>query len=76
MHCGGFLENSKKNLIEIEYFRMEDIKHIFDILKIEKHVTINLPKKNFKSNIFFSKYFLNKKKMKMSFESLTQSIYS
>jgi DNA-directed RNA polymerase alpha subunit len=72
----SILENSQEDLIEIKHFCIEDIKHTFDILKIEKHVTINLLKKNFKSNRFISKSFLNIKKMKMSFEYLTQSIYS
>ena len=33
------LKNSQDDLIKIEHFRIEDVKHIFGILKIEKHFT-------------------------------------
>lgn len=41
------LKNSQEDLMKIEHFRIEDVKHIFGILKIEKHFTINLPKNKF-----------------------------
>nr|YP_010499540.1 RNA polymerase alpha subunit [Balanites aegyptiaca]UWT58833.1 RNA polymerase alpha subunit [Balanites aegyptiaca] len=39
------LNNSKEDLMKIEHFRIEDVKHIFDIL--EKHFAIDLPKNPF-----------------------------
>ena len=38
------LNNSQKDLMKIENFHIEDVKHILDILKIEKHFAIDLPK--------------------------------
>nr|QWE50422.1 RNA polymerase alpha subunit [Rourea microphylla] len=39
------LNNSQEDLMKIEHFRIEDVKHIFGIL--EKHFAIDLPKKKF-----------------------------
>uniref|UniRef100_A0A1D1Y5L3 DNA-directed RNA polymerase n=1 Tax=Anthurium amnicola TaxID=1678845 RepID=A0A1D1Y5L3_9ARAE len=39
------LSNSQEDLMKIEYFRIEDVKQIVDIL--QKHFTINLPKNKF-----------------------------
>nr|YP_009993805.1 RNA polymerase alpha subunit [Pinellia peltata]QNO35555.1 RNA polymerase alpha subunit [Pinellia peltata] len=39
------LSNSQEDLMKIEYFRIEDVKQIVDIL--QKHFTINLPKTKF-----------------------------
>nr|YP_009745527.1 RNA polymerase alpha subunit [Tribulus terrestris]QIH29952.1 RNA polymerase alpha subunit [Tribulus terrestris]QSX43062.1 RNA polymerase alpha subunit [Tribulus terrestris] len=39
------LNNSKEELMKIEHFRIEDVKHIFDIL--EKNFAIDLPKNQF-----------------------------
>nr|AXR87684.1 RNA polymerase alpha subunit [Paederia scandens]AXR87767.1 RNA polymerase alpha subunit [Paederia scandens]AXR87851.1 RNA polymerase alpha subunit [Paederia scandens]AXR87935.1 RNA polymerase alpha subunit [Paederia scandens] len=39
------LSNSQEDLMKIEYFRIEDVKQIMDIL--QKHFTINLPKNKF-----------------------------
>nr|YP_009646960.1 DNA-directed RNA polymerase alpha chain [Cephalotus follicularis]QCX32038.1 DNA-directed RNA polymerase alpha chain [Cephalotus follicularis]UZT28339.1 RNA polymerase alpha subunit [Cephalotus follicularis] len=41
------LNNSQEDLMKIEHFRIEDVKHILGILEIEKHFTIDLPKKKF-----------------------------
>nr|YP_010145834.1 RNA polymerase alpha subunit [Xylosma longifolia]QQO79673.1 RNA polymerase alpha subunit [Xylosma longifolia] len=41
------LKNSQEDLMKMEHFRIEDVKHILGILKIEKHFTINLPKNKF-----------------------------
>nr|YP_010724557.1 RNA polymerase alpha subunit [Patersonia fragilis]WDW31684.1 RNA polymerase alpha subunit [Patersonia fragilis] len=39
------LSNSQEDLMRIEYFHIEDVKQILDIL--QKHFSINLPKKKF-----------------------------
>nr|YP_010160864.1 RNA polymerase alpha subunit [Baccaurea ramiflora]QRH18370.1 RNA polymerase alpha subunit [Baccaurea ramiflora]QXF60471.1 RNA polymerase alpha subunit [Baccaurea ramiflora] len=41
------LSNSQEDLMKIENFRIEDVKHILDILEIEKHFAIDLPKNLF-----------------------------
>nr|YP_009711428.1 RNA polymerase alpha subunit [Homalium paniculiflorum]QGA46970.1 RNA polymerase alpha subunit [Homalium paniculiflorum]QGU84267.1 RNA polymerase alpha subunit [Homalium cochinchinense] len=41
------LKNSQEDLMKIEHFHIEDVKHILGILKIEKHFAINLPKNKF-----------------------------
>nr|YP_010006408.1 RNA polymerase alpha subunit [Dilkea retusa]QNR05083.1 RNA polymerase alpha subunit [Dilkea retusa] len=41
------LKNSQEDLLKIEHFRMEDVKHILSILEMEKHFAIDLPKKQF-----------------------------
>nr|QFK69484.1 RNA polymerase alpha subunit [Ixonanthes chinensis] len=41
------LNNSQENLMKMEHFHIEDIKHILGILEIEKHFAINLPKNPF-----------------------------
>ena len=41
------LNNSQEDLMKIEHFRIEDVKHILDILKIEKHFAIDLTKNKF-----------------------------
>nr|YP_009544078.1 RNA polymerase alpha subunit [Croton tiglium]AZF98940.1 RNA polymerase alpha subunit [Croton tiglium] len=38
------LNKSQEDLMKIENFRIDDIKHIFGILEIEKHFAIDLPK--------------------------------
>nr|YP_009671412.1 RNA polymerase alpha subunit [Passiflora obovata]QCX30675.1 RNA polymerase alpha subunit [Passiflora obovata] len=38
------LKNSQEDLMKIEHFRMEDVKHILSILEMEKHFAIDLPK--------------------------------
>nr|YP_011004082.1 RNA polymerase alpha subunit [Crassula deltoidea]WPS93260.1 RNA polymerase alpha subunit [Crassula deltoidea] len=39
------LNNSQKDLMKMDHFRVEDIKHIVDVL--EKHFTLDLPKNEF-----------------------------
>jgi DNA-directed RNA polymerase subunit alpha len=41
------LNNSQEDLMKIEDFRIEDVKNILAILKIEKHFAIDLPKNPF-----------------------------
>nr|YP_010576460.1 RNA polymerase alpha subunit [Antidesma bunius]UZN44001.1 RNA polymerase alpha subunit [Antidesma bunius] len=41
------LNNSQEDLMKIENFRIEDVKYILDILEIEKHFPIDLPKNKF-----------------------------
>uniref|UniRef100_A0AB39U3D7 DNA-directed RNA polymerase subunit alpha n=1 Tax=Hydnocarpus kurzii TaxID=3240908 RepID=A0AB39U3D7_9ROSI len=41
------LKNSQEDLMKIEHFRIEDVKHILGILEIEKHFAIDLPKNKF-----------------------------
>nr|YP_009671085.1 RNA polymerase alpha subunit [Passiflora tetrandra]QCX30347.1 RNA polymerase alpha subunit [Passiflora tetrandra] len=41
------LKNSQEDLMKIEHFRMEDVKHILSILEMEKHFAIDLPKNKF-----------------------------
>nr|YP_009671646.1 RNA polymerase alpha subunit [Passiflora microstipula]QCX30910.1 RNA polymerase alpha subunit [Passiflora microstipula] len=41
------LKNSQEDLMKIEHFRMEDVKHILSILEMEKHFAIDLPKNPF-----------------------------
>jgi DNA-directed RNA polymerase subunit alpha len=41
------LNNSQENLMKIEHFQIEDVKHILGILEMEKHFTIDLPKNPF-----------------------------
>nr|YP_009503456.1 RNA polymerase alpha subunit [Passiflora retipetala]AXB38155.1 RNA polymerase alpha subunit [Passiflora retipetala] len=38
------LKNSQEDLMKIEHFRMEDVKHILSILEMEKHFAIDLLK--------------------------------
>nr|YP_010006878.1 RNA polymerase alpha subunit [Passiflora deidamioides]QNR05645.1 RNA polymerase alpha subunit [Passiflora deidamioides] len=38
------LKNSQEDLMKIEHFCMEDVKHILSILEMEKHFAIDLPK--------------------------------
>ncbi|YP_001718469.1 RNA polymerase alpha subunit (chloroplast) [Manihot esculenta] len=38
------LNKSQEDLMKIEHFRIDDVKHILGILEIEKHFTIDLPK--------------------------------
>nr|QNM40142.1 RNA polymerase alpha subunit [Passiflora contracta] len=38
------LKNSQEDLMKIEHFRMEDVKHILSILEMEKHFAMDLPK--------------------------------
>nr|YP_009501277.1 RNA polymerase alpha subunit [Passiflora nitida]AXB37844.1 RNA polymerase alpha subunit [Passiflora nitida] len=41
------LKNSQEDLMKIEHFRMEDVKHILNILEMEKHFAIDLLKNQF-----------------------------
>nr|YP_010007266.1 RNA polymerase alpha subunit [Passiflora recurva]QNR06109.1 RNA polymerase alpha subunit [Passiflora recurva] len=41
------LKNSQEDLMKIEHFRMEDVKHILSILEMEKHFAIDLLKNQF-----------------------------
>nr|YP_010044936.1 RNA polymerase alpha subunit [Dianyuea turbinata]QPF96148.1 RNA polymerase alpha subunit [Dianyuea turbinata] len=41
------LKNSQEDLMKIEHFHIEDVKHILGILEIEKHFAIDLPKNKF-----------------------------
>lgn len=41
------LNNSQEDLMKIEHFRIEDVKHILGILEMEKHFAIDLPKNPF-----------------------------
>nr|QHB74979.1 RNA polymerase alpha subunit [Brunellia trianae] len=41
------LNNSQEDLMKIEHFHIEDVKHILGILEIEKHFAIDLPKNKF-----------------------------
>nr|UCS08916.1 RNA polymerase alpha subunit [Bischofia polycarpa] len=41
------LNNSQEDLMKIENFHIEDVKHILHILEIEKHFAIDLPKNPF-----------------------------
>nr|YP_010731191.1 RNA polymerase alpha subunit [Ochna serrulata]WEG37932.1 RNA polymerase alpha subunit [Ochna serrulata] len=41
------LNKSQEDLMKIEYFRINDVKHILDILEREKHFAIDLPKNPF-----------------------------
>lgn len=38
------LNKSQEDLMKIEHFRIDDVKHILGIIEIEKHFTIDLPK--------------------------------
>ncbi|KAL5548945.1 hypothetical protein UlMin_004176 [Ulmus minor] len=67
------LNNNKKDLIKMKHFRMEDVKHILDILELEsKSISHKFDLNGF---FFFFYFFYKKKKIKISFESLTQPIY-
>nr|UDP58619.1 RNA polymerase alpha subunit [Mahurea exstipulata] len=41
------LNNSQEDLMKIEHFRIEDVKHILGILEMEKHFAIDFPKNPF-----------------------------
>nr|YP_009861924.1 RNA polymerase alpha subunit [Garcinia pedunculata]YP_010587169.1 RNA polymerase alpha subunit [Garcinia xanthochymus]QKD75942.1 RNA polymerase alpha subunit [Garcinia pedunculata]UZZ46125.1 RNA polymerase alpha subunit [Garcinia xanthochymus] len=41
------LNNSQEDLMKIEHFRIEDVKHILGILEMEKHFAIDLSKNTF-----------------------------
>nr|QVX27840.1 RNA polymerase alpha subunit [Passiflora elegans] len=41
------LKNSQEDLMKIEHFHMEDVKHILSILEMEKHFAIDLLKNQF-----------------------------
>nr|YP_010529112.1 RNA polymerase alpha subunit [Calophyllum inophyllum]UXW91124.1 RNA polymerase alpha subunit [Calophyllum inophyllum] len=41
------LNKSQEDLMKIEHFRIEDVKHILGILEMEKHFAIDLPKNPF-----------------------------
>nr|UDP58363.1 RNA polymerase alpha subunit [Caraipa heterocarpa] len=41
------LNNSQEDLMKIEHFRIEDVKHILGILEMEKYFAIDLPKNPF-----------------------------
>nr|UDP58447.1 RNA polymerase alpha subunit [Kielmeyera appariciana] len=41
------LNNSQEDLMKMEHFRIEDVKHILGILEMEKYFAIDLPKKPF-----------------------------
>ncbi|CAI0418633.1 unnamed protein product, partial [Linum tenue] len=41
------LKRSQEDLMKIEHFCLEDVKHILGIFEVEKHFTTDLPKKKF-----------------------------
>nr|YP_009740289.1 RNA polymerase alpha subunit [Rhizophora x lamarckii]QIC55054.1 RNA polymerase alpha subunit [Rhizophora x lamarckii] len=41
------LNNSQEDLMKIKHFRIEDVKHLLDILETEKHFAIGSPKNKF-----------------------------